>query len=233
MRRNLLKPLALVAIAVLAVFAYTTISRTKPQRQDVPNNNRLRWYAAEAKADGKQKEVIPAGITDYAGSDSPDLEKSLSIYSVVVARPIEKRTFESDGNSIKTWYKFSIVEALTPLRDPVCFGCVTLSPPLEMPLGNNEFLMLQNGGTLTIDGVEIEQHESGFPEFQEHQKYLLFLSLYPNKVAITAGGPLGVFEIGDKENLTPFSKDSNPIRDGVKKKFNNSLGSLKQRLKSP
>jgi len=232
MRRHLLKPLALVAIVVFAVLAYTTISRTKPQRKDVPNNNRLKWYAAEAKNEGKQKEVIPAGMTDYLGSDSPGLETSLSIYSVVVARPVEKRTFE-DGNSIKTWYKFSIVEALTPLRDPVCFGCVTLSPPLDMPLDTNEFVMLRNGGTLTIDGVELEQRASDFPEFKEHQKYLLFLSLYPNKIAITAGGPLGVFEVDDKENLTPFSQESNPIRDGVKRKFNNSLGSLKQRLKSP
>lgn len=233
MKRNFLKLLALVSMAVLAVFAYATISRTKSQRKDVPNNNRLQWYAEEAKKEGKQKEVIPAGTTDYLGSDSPDLERSLSIYSVVVARPVEKRTFASDGNSLKTWYKFSIIDALTPLRDPICFGCVTLSPPVEMPLDQNEFVILRNGGTLTIDGVEIEQRESGFPQFQEHQKYLLFISLYPNKLAITAGGPLGVFEIGDKENLMPFSTESNPIRDGVKRKFNNSLGSLKQRLKSP
>ena len=233
MKKTFLKPLAVVAIAVLAVFAYTTISRTKPQRKDVPNNNRLKWYAEEAKKEGKQKEVIPAGTTDYLGTDSPDLERSLAIYSVVVARPVEKRTFESSENSLSTWYKFSIVDALTPLRDPVCFGCVTLSPPLDMPLGEHEFVILRNGGTLTIDGVEIEQRESGFPQFNEHQKYLMFLSLYPNKVAITAGGPLGVFEIGDKENLTPFSKEPNPIRQGVERKFNNSLGSLKQRLKSP
>src|SRR5215216_5797754 len=86
MKKTFLKPLAVVAIAVLAVFAYTTISRTKPQRKDVPNNNRLKWYAEEAKKEGKQKEVIPAGTTEYLGSDSPDLERSLSIYSVVVAR---------------------------------------------------------------------------------------------------------------------------------------------------
>ncbi len=233
MKKNILKPLAIVAIAVLAVFAYTTISRTKPQRKNVPNNNRLKWYAEEAKKEGKQKEVIPAGTTEYLGSDSPNLERSLSIYSVVVAQPVEKRTFESNDNSLSTWYKFRIVDALTPLRDPVCFGCVTLSPPLEMPLDQNEFVILRNGGTLTVDGVEIEQREAGFPQFQEHKKYLLFISLYPNKVAITAGGPLGVFEIGDKENLTPFSKEPNPIREGVERKFNNSLGSLKQRFKSP
>ena len=227
------KPFAVVAIAVLTVFACTTISRTKPQRKDVPNNNRLKWYAEEARKEGKQKQVIPAGVSDYLGSDSPDLERSLSIYSVVVAQPVRKRTFASNDNSLSTWYKFSIVEALTPLRDPVCAGCVTLSPPLDMRLDQNEFVMLWNGGTLTIDGVEIEQRESGFPEFQEHQKYLMFISLYPNQVAITAGGPLGVFEIGDKETLTAFSKESNPIRDGVERSFNNSLGSLKQRLKSP
>ncbi len=233
MKKRLLKSLALVAVIVLTVFAYTTISRTKPQRKNVPNSNRLKWYAEEAKKEGKQKEVIPAGTTEYLGSDSPDLERSLSIYSVVVAQPVEKRTFESNDNSVSTWYKFRIVDALTPLRDPVCFGCVTLSPPLEMPLDQNEFVILRNGGTLTVDGVEIEQREAGFPQFQEHKKYLLFISLYPNKVAITAGGPLGVFEIGDKENLTPFSKEPNPIREGVERKFNNSLGSLKQRFKSP
>lgn len=233
MKKKFVKPLAVIAIAVLAVFAYTTISRTKPQRKDVPDNNKLKWYAAEAKKEGKQKEVIPAGMTEYIGSDSPSLERSLSIYSVVVAQPVEKRTFASEGNSLKTWYKFRIVDALTPLRDPVCFGCVTLSPPLDMPLDQNEFVMLRNDGTLTVDGVEIEQRESGFPAFREHQKYLMFISLYPNKLAITAGGPLGVFEIGDKETLIPFMQEPNPINEGIKGKFKNSLGSLKQRLKSP
>src|ERR1043165_3862724 len=133
MKKGFLKPLALVFVILLAVFAYTTISRTTSQRKEVPANNRLKRYAAEAKKEGKQKEVISAGITDYLGSDTPDLARAMQIFSVVVAQPVAIRTFESEGNDLKTWYKFRILDALTPLRDPVCFGCVTLSPPLDMP----------------------------------------------------------------------------------------------------
>ena len=81
--------------------------------------------------------------------------------------------------------------------------------------------------------MEIHEVEPDFPEFQTNQEYLLFILLYPNRVALTAGGPLGVFTIANGDRLIPLSKDFNRIKQGVEAKFGNSLARLKQYLKRP
>jgi hypothetical protein len=109
-----------------------------------------------------------------------------------------------------------------------------LTPPIDLPVDNaTEFLVPRNGGIIRIDDVEVHQLEPDFPEFQTNQEYLLFVLLYPNRVALTAGGPLGVFSIANGDKLIPFSNESDKIKQGVESKFGNSLAHLKQYLKRP
>jgi hypothetical protein len=233
MKINFLTLVLIVLVGLVTFMMLNVPSRTIQQGTDVPPKDRLKWYAREAKKEGRQKAVIQTEITDYMGTEVHDIEQVLSDYTVVVAQPVMKRTYQSDDNNLITWYKFSIVDALTPLKNPVCFGCLSLSAPGDIPLDyHTEFLVPRNGGTFMVDGVEIEQREAGFAAFQDDQKYLLFISLYPNRVALTAGGPLGVFMISEKENLTSFSNRPGKIQEGLKTKFQDSLISLKKQLKS-
>jgi len=145
---------------------------------------------------------------------------------------VGKWTYQVDDNTLITWHKFSIVDALTQFKNPICPGCLSLTAPPDIPIDfNSEFLVPRTGGTVTIDGVEVEQREAGFPDFQQNQNYLLFISLYPNRIALTAGGPLGVFRIDENENLTSFANRPDKIQEGIKTKFRGSLPSIKRHLK--
>jgi hypothetical protein len=229
-----IKPLVVASIIFVGIVSLIvlTVASKNQQPKSVPSKNRIKWHAAEAKKEGQQKVTIPTGIIDYAGSENNSIEQFLSDYTVVVAKPVDQRTYQADDNTLMTWYKFRIVDALTQLKNPVCFGCLSLVPPSDIPIDfSNEFLVPRTGGTMTIDGVEINQKEDGFPEFQQSQNYLLFISLYPNGVALTAGGPLGVYTIDEREKLTPLGNQPGKIQEEIKKKFSNSLPSVKRHLK--
>lgn len=225
----------LVVVSVLFVGIVTLVVWTvasKHQKSEVPSKNRLKWHAAEAKKSGKQRVVIPAGIRDYLGTENNSIDQVFSDYTVVVAKPVGKWTYQADDNSLVTWHKFTIVDPVTQLKNPLCPGCLSVTPPSDIPIDfTTEFLVPRAGGTMTIDGVDVEQREDGFPDFQQGENYLLFISLYPNGIALTAGGPLGVYRIDEKENVTPFANRRDKIQEGIETKFNNSLPSIKRHLK--
>ena len=223
---------ALVAFAgIFIVIAFKVTSKT-PQKPKEPSTDRLKWHVAEAKREGRQKVAISTGMSTYLGSENASLESAFSDYTVVVAKPITKRTYQRDGNSLRTWYKFQIQEPLTQLKNPPCLGCFSLTPPSDLlPLGSNEFLVPRDGGRFVLDGVEIDQAEPGFPEFEDNQQYLLFIALYPNQVALPAGGPMGVFAISQNHSLISFNKDRDTIQDGIKAQFNSSLDLVRKRLR--
>lgn len=230
MKKTRFLVVASVLFVGIATFVVWTVASNQ-QKAQVPSNNRLKWHAAEAKKSGKQRVLIPAGIRDYLGTENDSIEQVFLDYTVVVAKPVGKWTYQADGNSLITWHKFIIVDAVTQLKSPVCLGCLSLTPPTDIPVDfTNEFLVPRAGGTMTIDGVEVEQSEAGFPAFQHNDNYLLFVSLYPNRIALTAGGPLGVYRIDEKENVIPFSNRRDKIQEGLETKFNNSLASIKQHL---
>jgi hypothetical protein len=223
--------LVLAGGVLLSIGLVRTASRVHQQQALEPTQNQLQWHAAEAKSRGQNKVTIPAPITDYLGSVNPSIEQAFKDYTVVVAQVISKRTYQSDGNLLRTWYTFRIVDSLTPLKNPACLGCLSLSPPPDVPIDyNTEFLVPRNGGSITLNGVEIEQKEAGFEQFQENEKYLLFISIYPNRIALPAGGPFGVFSLNEQGELTSFHGDADPIKEGVHSRFKGSLKLLKQSL---
>ena len=220
----------LLLAGVFVVLAFNTTSNSKQGKSNVPSKNQLRWHAAEAKKEGKTRVEIPTEISEYLGSAS-NIDEALSQCTVVIAEPVESRTYETDDNRLTTWHKFRIVERLTELKTPPCLGCLSITPPLDMPLDySSEFLVPRLGGTAIIDGVQIEQKERGFPLFEDRQRYLLFVSIYPNGIGLTAGGPNGIFPIAPNDQLKPLSEHPNLIGSGMKTRFQNSLPNLKQKL---
>lgn len=220
------------AVALCTLIAFETASKNQQQRKLEPTSGRLKWHAAEAKREGNTKVVISTNLNSYLGSENSSIEQAFVDYSVVVAEPVAKQTYEYDDNNLRTWYKFRIIDALNGLKNPACADCVTLAPPAELlPLDSNEFVLPHEGGNLSIDGIEIEQREPGFSQFQKNQKYLLFLSLYPNGVALTSGGPIGVFVVDQHDGLTSLHAARDTLKDGIEQKFGSSLNRVKAYLK--
>ncbi|SRR6266404_549443 len=219
----------IVCVGCLSLIALSTASKNHQEPKKAPTRGRLKWHVEEAKKEGRRQVIISSGILEYLGTANTDIEQAFNDYTVVVAQPISKQTYQVSDNDLLTWYRFRIVDALTALKNPACFGCLGVTPPSDIPpLDSNEFLIAKAGGRLMLDGVEVIQTERGFPEFEDNQRYLLFISLYPNHVAAPAGGPLGVFKIAENETLTSIHDQSDPIKDGILSEFHGSLKLLKR-----
>ncbi|HYV14268.1 MAG TPA: hypothetical protein VE980_25400 [Pyrinomonadaceae bacterium] len=227
------KLLVALVVTIVSVFVFAS-TRSSNRQENPPKGNLLKWYAAKAKKDGKQKVVVPGLMVEHVGSATKEIDETISDYTVVRARLISQHTYQVDGDHLLTWNKFSIVDTLTDLKTPPSPNFLSLTPPMDLPIDYaTEFFVPRTGGVIRIDDVEVHEVEPDFPEFQTNQEYLLFVLLYPNRVAVTAGGPYGVFTIASGDRLIPFNKDSDKIKQGVESKFGNSLARLKQYLKRP
>jgi hypothetical protein len=221
--------LVLASLGLIGIVVVKTTSKIQ-KTEFAPSNNRLHWYAEKAKRQRQPKVSIPSPVFDYAGSSSSlDINSALATYTVVIAEPLEKRTYQFTENDLVTWYKFKILDNLSNRKSPACPLYDVTSPPQEfLPLAADEFALSKNGGQATIDGVEIEQVEKDFPQYELGQKYLLFLSFEPSGVATAAGGPLGVFSAKADGTVLPINMRDHPLKDGLKQKFSNSIERLKK-----
>ena len=225
----------LIAVVLLGagVFGVGVIrSASTIQKKDVPNKDRLKWYAKEAKTEGREKVRIPAPIVEYLGdAGTITSEEAFSSCTVVIAHLISKQSYPRD-NDITTWNKFAIDEVLSEAKELPCPGCLPGDPPSSLlPLQSGEFLISKNGGKVNIDGVEIEQIDRDFPDFEPNQKYLLLINLFPSGAARTIGGPVGVFRILENDKVLPVRESEHMIRKDFKEKYGNSLEQLRKHLK--
>ena len=197
-----------------------------------PERGTLSWHAQMAKAKGKQSVNLRASLVDYAVPRSFD--DALANYSLVVAEPIESRSFASTFD-IRTWYKFRLVEVLsTPPASCVDCEIPTLSPPQDLlPLGPNEFLSAQAGGDATVDGIKITSSDPTFPKLKTGKPYLLLVAFDSQKViGALRSGPGGAFEISG-ESLAPVTTELKyPLRQKFSEQFQNSLSNLRLFLKT-
>jgi hypothetical protein len=88
------------------------------------------------------------------------------------------------------------------------------------------------GGTVNIDGVEVQQFVEDYPEYEFSQKYLLLIALYPSGVARTTSGPVGVFKVLPNDKLAPVSESEHKIRKDFKDVYGNSLAQLRKASKN-
>lgn len=98
-------------------------------------------------------------------------------------------------------------------------------------LQSGEFLISKTGGTVNVDGVQVEQNDRDFPDYEPNQKYLLLINLYPAGTARTIGGPVGVFRILQNEKVVPLRESEHRIRKDFKEEYGNSLELLRKHLK--
>lgn len=81
---------------------------------------------------------------------------------------------------------------------------------------------------MIIDGVEVEQIDDTFPDYEPNQKYLLLINLYPSGTAQTIGGPIGVFRILQNDKVLPIRESEHRIHKDFKEKYGSSLGELRK-----
>ena len=217
----------MIVLAVLSIVIYKAAAKNQsPRLEGIPHKNRLSWRVEKAKKEGLNRIELEPPTIDYLGAEDSDLNSALQSCCVVVATPVEERVnVQSDtGNDLLTWNKFRTTEQLTPLRPPMCGDCNSYVPPKEMlPLQPGEFLIPKAGGEQTIDGVTVSEVDPGFPAFKSGLNYLLLISLYPNGVAFTLGGPTGVFSVDEGGHLSPVAARNHPLKDQMKSIYGSSL----------
>jgi hypothetical protein len=201
-----------------------------------PEYGSLRWNVQEAKRKGeRQLESISIRCGNELSNPQEALKVALSYFAVIVAEPIEKKSYEAK-NDVNTWYRFRIIETLNPRPLAPCPDCIgLLDPPSDLlPIGNDEILILQNGGTIIIDGIKVIHHSSSQPYYLFSQKYLLFLRPYSKKRAGYAGmGSAGVFAV-DSEGILKSTVSHHSLSRYILNHHQNSLNRLKsdiQRLR--
>lgn len=221
-------------ILLIIIGAITALSIKRQQaKKEQEERGTVSSLVKQAKANGTQEVVLPIPEVNYGGSDT-DMDKALLNYKVVVAEPIEQRSYYDGSSSVSTWYKFRIVEVLSKNEPPPCSECFIGEPPSEMlPLNSDEFLLGKLGGTVLIDGVRVTTPDGlRYPGFKRNKRYLLFVSIDTSGVARTVAGPAGVFTIDEDGSLKPINKEPHPLKEDIKNKFDNSIDKLKQRSKS-
>jgi hypothetical protein len=225
----------IIIVLLVAAAAAVGVVRTAStiQKKPVPYKDRLKWYANEAKNKGQQKVRVPAPLIEYlGGAGGISAEEAFSSSTVVVAHLVSKQsTYRNDD--ISTWNKFAIDEILSEAKELPCPACVPPSPPeTVLPLSAGEFLLPKTGGTVNIDGVEVQQFPEDYPEFEHNQKYFLLITLYPSGVARTIGGPVGVFKVLPNDKLAPISESEHKIRKDLKDVYGNLLAQVREHLKT-
>jgi hypothetical protein len=203
------------------------------QKQQPPYKERLKWYAKEAKSGDRKKVTIPADVVEYLGSAGTiTVEEAFSSSSVVIARLAARESYPRN-DYIVTWNKFIIEEVLSEPKKLPCRNCGPSDPPSSfLPLQPGEFLTLNRGGRVTIDGIEIEQTDDVFPQYESGQTYLLLPVLQPSGTAWTIAGPVGVFRIINNDQLVPVRETEHKIHKDLKEKYGNSLESVRKHLKT-
>jgi hypothetical protein len=189
----------------------------------------LEWAAQEARARGVNQifvSVLPL-YKDVAGVDD-----ALAQYTVLVAYPVDRRSYRLDSSSIITWNKFRITEILSSKVPTECDQCpLPPTPPSEMlPVGAGNILVPEAGGRLIVDGVTFDAGDPGFLGFEVGQKYLLFLDLdQATQVGGTSIGPAGIFIVNADDTLTAVRHGS-PLAEDMVSRYNNSLAQLRAAL---
>ena len=217
------------------VLGIITNARTRSHHQEESKPVTLQGLAEQAKAKGKHEVTFPTGATHLYGI-AQNVDEALSHFSLVVAVVVGRESYVDDSQEIRTWYKFKIVETLRRPPNEDCSACqVALKAPEAMlPLGDDEFLVLKDGGTVVIDGVKITSFDPNFPDLSLSGRYMLFVSLNPaTKVNALGMGPHGIYEIDRSDVVEPILKrERHPLHDDLKARLGRSVNEVRSNIRN-
>jgi hypothetical protein len=201
--------------------------------QQYSKDKSIASLAQRAKNQGKTQVTAPGKIIDYAGANM-GLDEALQNYNVVIAEPIERKSFITDSSDeIRTACKFRILETLSQRNAVFCNTCPALNDVSDKlrPALYNEFLLELSGGTVTVDGVEVTMVSDATLKIEDGQRYLMFISFTPGGMASITGGPSGIFRITSDESLEAMGNGKNRLTREIAARFSKSLSRFKQATK--
>jgi hypothetical protein len=216
-----------ILIAVIVIGLGVGFKVTQNKSSQWRSQNTVEAASQRARHEGKTRTVIPSPRVDYAGANV-SFDEALQNYSVVIAEPLGSVTYLRDENHIVTWWRFSIKEVLSA-KPP--FDCDTCPKPSQRPTDfaapkDDELLIAKLGGTITMNGVEVTMSPD-IPDFNLNQSYLMFVNRTSSGVAILAGGPTGIFEVGNQGQLKHFGRQDAQLRADVQDRFGLNIARLK------
>jgi hypothetical protein len=221
-----------LAAAMLFVLGTTLSQDKKIPYEEWKNWHSLKSVSKRSKNEGKSTVVIPGPRIEYGG-ENMTLQEAFGISSVVVAEPFESKSVVFSDDQIITWYRCRLVDTISVRPPLVCDGC---PQPLEKPadIHRNELsevLIPKVGGTVVVDGVRITMKDVHMPDFELHKRYLVFVSISPNGVAMLTGGPTSVFRITNDDFLEAMSTTSR-LKSEIEQQFGLKLSRLRNKSKS-
>jgi hypothetical protein len=211
--------LLLLAVGITAAFKFSQSSQEDSKDKSIAS------LARRTKSQGKTRVSAPGKIIDYPGMNI-GLDEALKDYSVVIAEPIESKSFITDSlEEIRTAYKLRILETLSRRNAISCSSCPLINDVSDkvQPALHNEFILELSGGTVNVDGVEITMVSDGTLKIEEGQRYLMFISFTPGSMARVIGGPSGMFRITSDESLEAMGKGKHRLAVEIGTRFSKSL----------
>lgn len=228
-----MKKKILGVVLVVAGLTSVGVIHSASKRQDARNqqNDRYGTYKQRlqrARERGDKKLVSHGVIPLYA---QVNFEEALEIYDLVIGEFASSKSFATDDDgTILTWYKFKIHETISHAKRRVS---QIDSPPAELlPLASDEILIWKTGGTVEIDGMEVEMQDVEFPPFEKSKRYLLVLALDPAKQAGTVEvGPSGALLVRSDDTVEPAVKSRTHFKREIDKRYGASVSKLREKLK--
>jgi len=190
----------------------------------------LMWNVQMAKARG-EKEYAISSIG--CGMGVSTLKEALSGYTIVIAQPVEKKTF-MNTYGLRTWYRFKVTETLSskPVHDFHRESLASVEIPADLlPVHADEILIPESGGIVEVEGVKVAEY-SNSPQYSLSNKYLLFLELDSDRQVgfVPWTDEIGIFTVDDNGKLKASDNDSYDLKEKMASRFDNSVEHLKSYL---
>lgn len=218
----------------LAAFEITLLmgmlSHLTAAPQDVKREGRIALEVKSAKSHGQNNVELVAPIGMPTGISTVD--DVLNHYSVVIAELVGKRV-GADADDVNTWYKFRISELLAEQPNNSLEALTDRVPQDLLPMQPEEFLILQNGGKIVVDGVTVTETPRNDLSFDTPNRYVLFLHFESSsKVASLAADRASAFLITAEGELAALTKRPHPLVKDVQVQYNNRLDWLRDDAKA-
>jgi hypothetical protein len=176
---------------------------TRDRAAQPERGTRLASLARSARLNGRDAAEFPCPQPQPIALG--DLSQAVKYATVAVVEPIGATASPAGGDEIRTWTKFRIMDMLHDRRGA---GLPLAGIPSELaPLAANQFVAVDCGGTVTINGVRITQVGAPPGEFHQGHAYLVWFELSRTGSALFAWRGEGVFAV-DGDTLRPITADS-------------------------
>jgi hypothetical protein len=219
----------LVVLGTLKVFSPSARNQNPIGAKRWEDPTTLRARAKKEKAKGQTKVTFPGPLMEYP--EGVDLDTALSKTSVLVVELISKTSRVLDSHTIGTFYRAKVLETLTPSGSAGCFTPADADFPPELgPINADEIVIVGNGGTAVIEGVEVTVEEE-LGGLIPGRRYLLFSSPSASgKFAVLNLGPQGAFQVKANGDLEPLTVKLYKLQRELRQEHGNSLSRLKAHL---